>query len=93
MSKFKKGQTVYSPEYGIGKVVNVNPKETKTWRQKNGKIIQEGVVYVHFDDQEQDRSPIAYTMDGRSCPEGSGYFWAGRFNPFFSEISLEPRSE
>lgn len=86
---FKKNDRVLSDCYGLGIVLEVNPDYK--WKHKGRdkkKVHCIGSIEVKFDEQDEDDSPLTYTLDGRTVPVGTGYFSNGEFNEFGSDIEL-----
>jgi len=81
---FKLKDRVRDEDYGLGSVVGIDKKYQ--WGLESTCI---GCIDVKFDDQDEDDSPVGFTLDGREFPEGSGYFFEEKFYPYYSEIKLE----
>lgn len=81
---FKLKDEVIDEDYGQGSVVGIDKKYQ--WGLESRCI---GCIKVKFVDQDEDESPVKFTLDGREFPEGSGYFIKEKFYPYYSEIKLE----
>ena len=86
---FRKNDRVLSDCYGLGTVVKINPNyKWKHEGRDKKKVHCIGSIEVKFDEQDEDNSPLTYTLDGRPNPVGTGYFWKEKFNEFGSDIEL-----
>ena len=86
---FKKNDRVLSQCYGFGTVVGID--SDFKWKYKgsdNKRVVCIGCIEVKFDEQDEDDSPLTYTLDGRMTPVGTGYFYDKEFNEFVSNIEL-----
>ena len=81
---FKLKDEVIDEDYGQGSVVGID--KNYQWGLESRCI---GCIKVKFVDQDEDDSPVEFTLDGREFPEGSGYFFEEKFYPYYSEIKLK----